>query len=72
MQGAACEACLELAQLHSDAVDFPKTGRVVELPHRLMSRKHPDFMDNMHKYAFLHHAFGRTCRQTICKLASLP
>ena len=49
MQGAMSEQCLELAQLHSDAVDFPKTGRKVELPQRLKPRRYPDFMQNKHK-----------------------
>ena len=61
MQGAACKACLELAQLHSDAVDFPKTGHVVELPRSLMSRQQPDFMDNAHKYTSLHPALSCIC-----------
>jgi RNA-dependent RNA polymerase len=26
MKGAGCQECLDLAQLHSRAVDFPKTG----------------------------------------------
>lgn len=49
MQGATSSACLDLAQLHSDAVDFPKTGRKVELPQRLKPRRYPDFMQNKHK-----------------------
>ena len=43
-QGAKCKKCLLLAQLHSDAVDFPKTGRPVNFPRELRVQAYPDFM----------------------------
>lgn len=49
MQGARSEKCLQLAQLHSDAVDFPKTGRKVELSRDLVPKQRPDFMANKHQ-----------------------
>ncbi|KAG0237883.1 hypothetical protein BGW41_008309 [Actinomortierella wolfii] len=36
--------CLRLAQLHSDAVDFPKTGKPAEIKEELRPKKYPDFM----------------------------
>ncbi|KAF9972082.1 hypothetical protein BGZ73_004836 [Actinomortierella ambigua] len=36
--------CLRLAQLHSDAVDFPKTGKPAEINEELRPKKYPDFM----------------------------
>ncbi|KAG0266423.1 hypothetical protein DFQ27_009799 [Actinomortierella ambigua] len=36
--------CLRLAQLHSDAVDFPKTGKPAEINEGLRPKKYPDFM----------------------------
>lgn len=33
-QGADCDLCEELAQLHSTAVDFPKTGRPAVIKNR--------------------------------------
>ncbi|KAF8160383.1 RNA dependent RNA polymerase-domain-containing protein [Mycena galopus ATCC 62051] len=36
--------CLELAKLHSDAVDFPKSGVPVHLPPHLRPVRYPDFM----------------------------
>ncbi|KAJ7849210.1 RNA dependent RNA polymerase-domain-containing protein [Mycena olivaceomarginata] len=38
-------SCLELAQLHSNAVDFAKSGVAVVIPQRLRPERFPDFMD---------------------------
>ncbi|CAD8212997.1 unnamed protein product [Paramecium octaurelia] len=37
--------CLELAELHSDAVDFVKTGKQVFLDAKLLSKIFPDYME---------------------------
>ncbi|KAI7818038.1 RNA dependent RNA polymerase-domain-containing protein [Gamsiella multidivaricata] len=37
--------CIRLAQLHSDAVDFPKTGKPAEITSELRPRSYPDFME---------------------------
>lgn len=37
--GATCQQCLELAALHSIAVDFPKSGRAAEIPKELFIRR---------------------------------
>ncbi|KAG0198083.1 hypothetical protein BGX28_008427 [Mortierella sp. GBA30] len=37
--------CLRLAQLHSDAVDFPKSGKAAEIKPELRPKKYPDFME---------------------------
>ncbi|KAG0347564.1 hypothetical protein BG004_007468 [Podila humilis] len=37
--------CLRLAQLHSDAVDFPKTGKPAEMTQELRPKRYPDFME---------------------------
>lgn len=50
IEGTFSAACLQLAALHSDAVDFPKTGTPVnfrELPKANGSLK-PDFMVRDH------------------------
>ena len=44
--------CLALAQLHSDAVDFPKTGKVVTIPQDLKPMLYPDFMQNKYKKSY--------------------
>ncbi|XP_042972640.1 probable RNA-dependent RNA polymerase 1 [Carya illinoinensis] len=37
--------CMDLAMLHSIAVDFPKTGIVAEIPPNLRPKAYPDFME---------------------------
>ncbi|MCL7041819.1 hypothetical protein MKW94_008878 [Papaver nudicaule] len=41
--------CLELATLHSMAVDFAKTGAPAEMPRVLRPREYPDFMEREDK-----------------------
>lgn len=42
--GAMDEKCLQLAELASTAVDFPKTGNFVTMPPNLRPKLYPDFM----------------------------
>ena len=49
MQGAQSSKCLELARLHSHAVDFPKCGRPVDFKREQRAASHPDFMMNKRK-----------------------
>ena len=42
--GIFSEQCLSLAQMHSDAVDFPKTGFSVEISPDLRPRQYPHYM----------------------------
>ena len=37
--------CLELAEIHGKAVDFPKTGYCPPINHRLLCSEYPDFME---------------------------
>ncbi|XP_042480250.1 probable RNA-dependent RNA polymerase 1 [Macadamia integrifolia] len=41
--------CIELARLHSIAVDFPKTGVPAEIPAHLRIKEYPDFMEKLDK-----------------------
>lgn len=41
--------CLELAELHSKAVDYVKTGEPAQMPKRLIPPKWPHFMEKKHK-----------------------
>lgn len=43
--GATSKTCLELAELHSRAVDAPKTGDFVQIPSGLRPRSTPHFME---------------------------
>ncbi|KAK3212156.1 hypothetical protein Dsin_016862 [Dipteronia sinensis] len=42
--GALDENCILLAQLAATAVDFPKTGKLVNMPFHLKPKLYPDFM----------------------------
>ncbi|XP_010531131.1 PREDICTED: RNA-dependent RNA polymerase 6-like [Tarenaya hassleriana] len=42
--GALDEDCILLAELAATAVDFPKTGKIVTMPHHLKPKLYPDFM----------------------------
>ncbi|XP_030521901.1 RNA-dependent RNA polymerase 2 [Rhodamnia argentea] len=46
---ARSEKCLQLATLHSMAVDFAKTGAPAEMPRVLKPREFPDFMERVDK-----------------------
>ena len=43
--GVKSRKCLELAQLHSFAVDYPKSGQAVEIPQHLRKPGWPHFME---------------------------
>ncbi|KAH6671738.1 RNA dependent RNA polymerase-domain-containing protein [Halenospora varia] len=47
--GVKGNTCLELAALHSKAVDYVKTGEPAEMPKRLRPGKWPHFMEKRHK-----------------------
>ncbi|KAM0829916.1 hypothetical protein ACQ4PT_066568 [Festuca glaucescens] len=42
--GAKDEKCISLAKLAADAVDFPKTGKLVVMPPELRPKLYPDFL----------------------------
>ncbi|KAK4568483.1 hypothetical protein RGQ29_004046 [Quercus rubra] len=46
---ARSQKCLELANLHSMAVDFAKTGAPAEMPRVLKPKEFPDFMERLDK-----------------------
>ncbi|CAA6663598.1 unnamed protein product [Spirodela intermedia] len=50
--GAMDEKCLQLAELAAQAVDFPKTGKVVTMPRELRPKLYPDFMEKPHHLSY--------------------
>ncbi|XP_027331701.1 RNA-dependent RNA polymerase 2 [Abrus precatorius] len=50
---AKSRKCLELADLHSMAVDFAKTGAPAAMPRVLKPREFPDFMERMDKPVYI-------------------
>lgn len=58
--------CLELANLHSMAVDFAKTGAPADMPRYLKPREFPDFMERWEKPMYVSYgALGKLYRATI-------
>lgn len=49
--GVDAEKCMRLAKLHSDAVDYNKTGNPARMTRDLMPRRWPHFMEKKHKPA---------------------
>lgn len=47
--GVEEEKCIRLSQLHSDAVDYNKTGNPANMTRNLQPRKWPHFMEKKHK-----------------------
>ncbi|KAK7347182.1 hypothetical protein VNO80_21709 [Phaseolus coccineus] len=50
---ARSRKCLELAELHSMAVDFAKTGAPAAMPRVLKPREFPDFMERVEKPMYI-------------------
>jgi RNA-dependent RNA polymerase len=50
---AMSQPCLDLAELFSIAVDFPKTGVPAEIPSHLRVKEYPDFMEKPDKTTYL-------------------
>jgi len=48
-RGIFSQQCLDLAQMHSDAVDFPKTGLSVFISPEMRPRKYPHYMQKRDK-----------------------
>lgn len=51
--GARSNECIQLAKLHSTAVDFCKTGVPAIIPRGLFPSKYPDFMENSFKTSYV-------------------
>ncbi|KVI06345.1 Nucleotide-binding, alpha-beta plait [Cynara cardunculus var. scolymus] len=53
LEKALSAKCLQLATLHSMAVDFAKTGAPAEMPRGLRPREYPDFMGRWDKPMYI-------------------
>ncbi|KAF5442821.1 hypothetical protein F2P56_035439 [Juglans regia] len=50
--GVMSHECMELAKLHSIAIDFPETGIAAEIPPHLYIKEYPDFMKKANKRSY--------------------
>lgn len=63
---ARSQKCLELANLHSMAVDFAKNGAPAEMPRVLKPREFPDFMERVGKPMYTSNGvLGKLYRATV-------
>lgn len=63
---ALSSKCLELAALHSMAVDFAKTGAPAEMPRILKPREFPDFMERFDKPMYIsNNVLGKLYRAAV-------
>lgn len=51
--GALDPKALQLAELHSQAVDFPKKGIPAEIPSNLLVKDFPDYMEKKHRKSYV-------------------
>ncbi|KAG2330410.1 hypothetical protein Bca52824_001590 [Brassica carinata] len=67
---ARSQKCIELANLHSRAVDFAKTGAPAEMPYALKPREFPDFLERFEKPTYISGSvFGKLYRAVKSTLA---
>ncbi|KAJ8753540.1 hypothetical protein K2173_022781 [Erythroxylum novogranatense] len=63
---ARSKECLMLADLHSMAVDFAKTGAPAEMPKYLRPKEYPDFMERLDKRMYISdRVLGKLYRATL-------
>ncbi|KAL5544244.1 hypothetical protein UlMin_008028 [Ulmus minor] len=63
---AFSEKCLHLANLHSMAVDFAKTGAPAEMPRALKPREFPDFLERYDRPMYISNGvLGKLYRATV-------
>ncbi|MBC2899319.1 hypothetical protein CFC21_112167 [Triticum aestivum] len=65
--------CLQLAGLHSMAVDFAKSGAPAEMPRSLRPKEYPDFMERWDKPTYISDgALGKLYRAAASRMQSAP
>ncbi|VAH90353.1 unnamed protein product [Triticum turgidum subsp. durum] len=65
--------CLQLAALHSMAVDFAKSGAPAEMPRSLRPKEYPDFMERWDKPTYISDgALGKLYRAAASRMQSAP
>src|SRR6218665_1542941 len=65
-----CDQCIQIAQAHSDAVDFPKTGQKQRLRDDLRPASYPDYMMKTDKPSYISDTVIGKCFQQ-CRVIEL-
>jgi RNA-dependent RNA polymerase len=71
-EGVRHEKCLELAQLHSKAVDYPKTGQPAQMPKGLNAKQWPHFMEKKGRNSYRSYKILGQLYDAVDRVAFVP
>jgi RNA-dependent RNA polymerase len=71
-EGIRHEKCLDLAQLHSKAVDYPKSGQPAQMPKALNAKKWPHFMEKKGRNTYKSHKVLGQLYDAVDRVAFVP
>jgi RNA-dependent RNA polymerase len=71
-EGIRHEKCLDLAQLHSKAVDYPKSGQPAQMPKSLNAKRWPHFMDKKSRNSYISHKILGQLYDAVDRVAFVP
>ncbi|KAF7512284.1 hypothetical protein GJ744_001852 [Endocarpon pusillum] len=71
-EGIRDKKCLELARLHSKAVDYPKSGQPAQMPKALNAKQWPHFMEKKGRNTYKSHKILGQLYDAVDRVAFLP
>jgi RNA-dependent RNA polymerase len=71
-EGIRHEKCLDLARLHSKAVDYPKSGQPAQMPKALNAKRWPHFMDKRSRSTYVSHKILGQLYDAVDRVAFVP
>jgi len=71
-EGIRHEKCLDLARLHSKAVDYPKSGQPAEMPKALNAKRWPHFMGKKSRNSYTSHKILGQLYDAVDRVAFVP
>ena len=71
-EGIRHEKCLDLARLHSKAVDYPKSGQPAQMPKALNAKQWPHFMEKKGRNTYKSHKILGQLYDAVDRVAFLP
>lgn len=71
-EGIRHEKCLELARLHSKAVDYPKSGQPAQMPKALNAKQWPHFMEKKSRSSYKSHKVLGQLYDSVDRVAFVP
>ncbi len=71
-EGIRHEKCLDLARLHSKAVDYPKSGQPAQMPKSLNAKQWPHFMEKKGRNSYKSHKVLGQLYDAVDRVAFVP